>query len=492
MLNNLEKKFSVLNNESIRQKSILKIKKYQSDLKREKLLNDPFYENRKKLKKNIASTKIKKNSFIEDFKKYISDYEELENIAKEKFIDIDFFYKEVEKLENIALEKKQKKKSLAVEFDKRIQKDIKINTKLLFEKWQKDLNNSYDKWALMFEKEKEKLFLDDLISWLKKLQKVSDTLEATNLGDSLLFDFDNGALNEQDLQEILRWADFISSSKNIQKLCDMLGRLKKASKLKKKELAKVTKEIKTFTKVTTSKNEISGLKFGKDIQYALPSELSMIDDEEFSILFDKKFVEGTLLCFDSNVIGEIDIESVSLQEFQKYIEKEEQEKLGPIVICVDTSGSMSGEPENIAKAVTLSIASRAKEKNRECFLINFSTSIELFDFSQKQGISQLVEFLKKSFHGGTDVAPALEYAVKKLQEDKFKNGDLLVISDFQMGSINKDLQEKIKFLKEQKNKFYSLVIGNYTTNQLDIFDKEWLFNLNSNDIIEIDDIARRF
>jgi len=37
------------------------------------------------------------------------------------------------------------------------------------------------------------------------------------------------------------------------------------------------------------------------------------------------------------------------------------ESQGPMIICVDTSGSMSGSPETVAKAVTLFMASKARE-----------------------------------------------------------------------------------------------------------------------------------
>ena len=36
-------------------------------------------------------------------------------------------------------------------------------------------------------------------------------------------------------------------------------------------------------------------------------------------------------------------------EEERLIEVEEEEKLGPMIICVDTSGSMQGSPETIAK-----------------------------------------------------------------------------------------------------------------------------------------------
>lgn len=489
MIKNIEKEFSVLEVAGIKDKVLAKLKEFKKKLKREKILNDPFFDNRENLKKREKNFN-ENNFFIEDLQKDFKGYEELGKIAKKEIIDLNFFKKEIEKFQNLASKKRSAKKSLAVEYDKRLQKEIKLDRQLFLEKWQKDIKIFYKEWEKSFEKEKETQFLEEMRKWLKKLQKLHDTLKSVNFGNGMLFDFEKGELSEEDLKEVLKWAEFIENNKKVKELCDMLGRLKKASKLRKKELAKTIKEIKTTIKVTTSKNEISGIKLDDKIEYALPSELALLNDEEFSILFDKKFVEKSLLCFDSNTLGDIDKEYFYEKEIEELKEKEEGEKLGPIILCVDTSASMSGMPEDIAKAVTLSIASRAKEQKRECFLINFSTGIEVFDFSKKLGIKDLIQFLKKSFHGGTDVAPALKYALEKFKDKRFKNGDLLIISDFQMSDISNDLKQKIEIAKKNKNRFYSLVIGNYYSRGINkIFNKEWIYDLHKNDIVMLNEIS---
>ena len=57
--------------------------------------------------------------------------------------------------------------------------------------------------------------------------------------------------------------------------------------------------------------------------------------------------------------------------------------------------------------------------------------------------------------------PALEHAIKMLKTKDYKTADIMMISDFCVGSLSSDLEAKIK--NEQKNDtdFYSLVIGNY-------------------------------
>ena len=60
------------------------------------------------------------------------------------------------------------------------------------------------------------------------------------------------------------------------------------------------------------------------------------ENEESSILFDMKYIEGRLVCFDMEGLNK---ERFEIEE-EKSIEIDEEEKLGPIIVCVDTSASM--------------------------------------------------------------------------------------------------------------------------------------------------------
>lgn len=153
---------------------------------------------------------------------------------------------------------------------------------------------------------------------------------------------------------------------------------------------------------------------------------------------------------------------------------------------------MQGSPETIAKAVTLSIATRAVSQKRDCLLINFSTSIETLDLSVKIGIAKAIEFLQRSFHGGTDAIPAFEYALEMMSKEKYKQSDLLIISDFIMGSLSESLYEKISNAQKSKNRFYSLSIGNlFLSKKLqEVFDNQWVYNPSTPNIKSIQNVGR--
>ena len=179
-------------------------------------------------------------------------------------------------------------------------------------------------------------------------------------------------------------------------------------------------------------------------------------------------------------------------EEEQMIEVEEEEKLGPIIICVDTSGSMQGSPETVAKAVTLFMATRAISQKRNCLLINFSTGIETLDLSGQIDITKVMEFLRRSFRGGTDVSPALTYALNMMSDEKYSQSDLLIISDFIMDSLPEALHEKISAAKANKNQFYSLSIGDLFLSQRlrEVFDNEWVYNPSTSSISSIQNIVK--
>lgn len=50
---------------------------------------------------------------------------------------------------------------------------------------------------------------------------------------------------------------------------------------------------------------------------------------------------------------------------------------GPILLCVDTSGSMRGARETVAKALALECMRAAKEQERDCFVFAFAGPAEV-------------------------------------------------------------------------------------------------------------------
>ena len=87
-----------------------------------------------------------------------------------------------------------------------------------------------------------------------------------------------------------------------------------------------------------------------------------------------------------------------------------------------------------------------------------------------------------SFNGGTDANPALNHSVKLLEEKEWKNADVLMISDFVMGTLDSELEEKIKAQQQKKCRFFSLAVTSGGNNEvISTFDKNWIYDTSSRD-----------
>ena len=165
-------------------------------------------------------------------------------------------------------------------------------------------------------------------------------------------------------------------------------------------------------KVTKSKYEaISGAVFSNDITRAYPVDLALAASDKGRALFALKFSQKTLLTkdYDSHC---------------KNIGK------GPIIIYVDSSGSMNGENEVWSKAITIVIAEEAAKENRE-------VQIYLFDSQIGQGVTlkdnkklntELLDFVTTwRLGGGTSFNNVIRHAID--EAEKHQRSDILMITD---------------------------------------------------------------
>lgn len=136
-----------------------------------------------------------------------------------------------------------------------------------------------------------------------------------------------------------------------------------------------------------------------------------------------------------------------------------------------------------SKAVRNSLAhstADCTQEERGCYLISFSTGIEVQDmslFKRKDGLKELVKFLRKSFNGGTDAAPALRHGLELMGSKDWKRADLLLVSDFVMDGLSQQLVDAIKEQQGNGTRFFSLVIGESgNTETISCFDENWCYD----------------
>lgn len=372
--------------------------------------------------------------------------------------------------------------------DEAARTELATTYQLLTIEYQKLADTLFNNWELNKIHEMRVAFIKALLERLAAIEDLLEYAETLGLEHGLLFDLSAGAENQLQVDEVIRWLEYLKEDKGVQSLLELMGRI---SQIKQSE--KVEKVLHSHIETISvpdfnSREEIVGLKLGKDIEHALPGELALLSDPETGILFDLKYIESSLLCFELEGTTEINKE-VQVESETSILEDEKQ---GPLIICVDTSGSMQGAPETIAKAVTLIMATKARQSQRSCYLINFSTRIKTINLSTDFSMSDLLAFLKMSFHGGTDVAPAIRHGLEMMDSDEYTNADMLVISDFIMAHLPNNLVKQMELYREQGNKFNSLVIDDvFMDNRMrSLFDFEWVYNPATSSISEIIEFER--
>lgn len=353
-----------------------------------------------------------------------------------------------------------------------------------------ELNRRKTEWELeQIEKQKEKLF-KDLYDKIQKYKKIQEQLKSFTQDSGKMWKLAQGDLRDNGFKVLEKFAFLLSDAPGLKELCDLIGRYQ----------TEVQKYHKVLREITVSKSyfkpepaplgvEVSGVTVSDEIPHALPAELALYVNKNPLInkIFKLKFAQHQLLSYEYiDYFGYSKNETETIEDIEPD-GNDSAEKKGPMIICVDTSGSMQGEPERVAKTVAFALAQKSLEEERPCYLISFSDNYEPLDLSSyltTDGISNLVDFLQKGFYGGTDPEPALRGGIKLMNENKWERADLLMISDFEMGNLSPDLKNVIEAQKKKKSRFFSLKIGTGANqNVLNCFNEQWEYNPQSKDAV---------
>lgn len=344
---------------------------------------------------------------------------------------------------------------------------------------EKNLIERKNKWEQERIEKARKEFLEKLYKKIDKFIRLEKLLSPFINHMGRLWDLSNGIFEESGFEIFDTFAKLLENDESLQELAKILGKQSRAQSTFEKELRDKVVIKSEWKPKNAYRGEINGLKYSNDISCVLPSELALLRNPATKKLFQLKFAQKQLLSYNYRSKEEIEKEDTEQEE----VSVEKKEPKGPIIVCVDTSGSMQGTPENIAKTVTFALSKIAIEEERKCYLISFSTGIEtldLSDFSEGASIGKLVSFLRKSFNGGTDATPALKHSLEMLQRNAYKNADVLMISDFVMDSLSTDLVNSIEEEKKKNTCFYSLVIGSSgNQNTIKAFNHNWLYDMSN-------------
>ena len=206
---------------------------------------------------------------------------------------------------------------------------------------------------------------------------------------------------------------------------------------------------------------------GDDLQHLLPSETAILSDHYTESLFYYKYATKQLQLFANRPKNESHFKKEQTQMKKPRLEN------GPIIVAVDTSGSMSGKPLMIAYSVLTQLLRLARRQKRKVFLMSFSVRAKFLDLSFPRNWMRLKAFLEDRFTGGTDGEEMLNRSIEMLQSKSFSMADVLIISDFYFPLPIEPTKKKMLVEHNKGTRFYGLKIDS-TDKQYDkILDKTW-------------------
>lgn len=213
-----------------------------------------------------------------------------------------------------------------------------------------------------------------------------------------------GALERTLLEQLDGLTTLLQNLDQLQHLADALGRLEDP-----------TTERGTLQ---GGREEVVGVTMGGEVANALPSELALLADEDTEDLFYQRLIEHRLVSLE--LTGQGDQGAA------------DGDKKGPVIACIDTSGSMEGAPELAAKALVLAVCRRVLPRRRTVHLILFGGEGERTEIRLQRGrggLESLLKFLLTGFRSGTDFDGPLLRAMDLLEEDELHRADILVVTD---------------------------------------------------------------
>ena len=147
--------------------------------------------------------------------------------------------------------------------------------------------------------------------------------------------------------------------------------------------------------------ETAEIELGRDLSRVLPSELVKLLSPALKKDWQRRYVEGALM--------------------QYHLVDREPVGRGPIVCCVDESGSMGGDPLLWAKL--------AYQQKRAFAYIPFSTTYESLEYPHGADQVAIMKIATHNYGAGTVFEPPLQRAVQIVERSEFEKADIVFLTD---------------------------------------------------------------
>jgi uncharacterized protein with von Willebrand factor type A (vWA) domain len=279
------------------------------------------------------------------------------------------------------------------------------------------------------------------------------------------FDLSVSVLQRIGWLEILKLREWLERVPQLREIVQQLGRLhvsEEGESVAERLLVPVRRieEERREVRTPLAPTETRGIERSGEIARMLPAEAAMLGHPKLRLLWHARRAERALLTYrvEGMVVERVMVETEVQEEVE---ERRPRPKRGPIIAVIDTSGSMHGLPERVAKAVVLEALRTAHAENRRCFLYAYSGPSQVLEHElalTDDGLGRLMTFLSHTFGGGTDIG-AMTTVVDRLKRESWKKADVVLVTDGEWsapGAVVAGVAEA----KKAGTRFHGVQIGN--------------------------------
>jgi len=253
-----------------------------------------------------------------------------------------------------------------------------------------------------------------------------------------------GQLDNRDWQAAQRASAWLQQLPQLQALIRQLGRAERSAQLPPQPQAEAAPTAArsaslraVHTRLPGAPGEVTGVCFSGRPENMLPSEAVMLRHPVLRKLWRARHAEARLLSLQTEArLVDWRADPQAPPHAAAQAAPPEALERGPIILCLDTSGSMRGAPENIAKAAAIATLRVAHETGRACLLMAFGGPGEIIEQqlgSSAGGLQALLQLMGQGFDGGTDIQTPIEHAIARVHQARWRSADLLVVSDGEFG-----------------------------------------------------------
>ena len=193
------------------------------------------------------------------------------------------------------------------------------------------------------------------------------------------------------------------------------------------------------TRLPDAPGELTGIRLSGRVEAMLPSEAVMLRHPVLKRLWRARQAEARLLARETRaVLTDWRPDPTAPPRAALAPPEPEARERGPFILCLDTSGSMRGAPEHIAKAVVIAALRAAHAERRGCVLMAFGGPDEVIERDldlARGGLQALMDLMGQAFDGGTDVQTPIERAIERVHDARWRQADLLIVSDGEFGCV---------------------------------------------------------